>query len=67
MEVEILASLPDFQQLSERFQLVVDAIFGFSFKPPIREPFGQVLKELSQLKIPLVSIDIPSGLSDYWM
>lgn len=48
--------------------LIVDALFGFSFKPPIRAPFDDVLEYLSIPKLlqrpplpPIVSIDIPSG------
>ncbi|KAK5780631.1 NADHX epimerase PWA37_003275 [Arxiozyma heterogenica] len=42
---------------------IVDAIFGFSFKPPIREPFGTIVEELNKLedKIPVVAVDIPTG------
>ncbi|SCU94179.1 LADA_0G07052g1_1 [Lachancea dasiensis] len=42
---------------------VVDAIFGFSFRPPVREPFGSVLKELRKVqeRLPIVSVDIPTG------
>lgn len=45
-------------------QVVLDALFGFSFKPPIRDPFNDVIRYLSDNhgKIaPVVSIDIPSG------
>ncbi|KAI8906897.1 apolipo protein A-I-binding protein [Gorgonomyces haynaldii] len=41
--------------------LIVDAIFGFSFQPPIRQPFDQILQQLRQSTTPIVSIDIPSG------
>lgn len=42
---------------------VVDAIFGFSFKPPLREPFKSILDQLHELQddVPIVSIDVPSG------
>ncbi|KAM3165073.1 NAD(P)H-hydrate epimerase [Lachancea thermotolerans] len=42
---------------------VVDAIFGFSFKPPVREPFGSILQQLrhAQQNLPIVSVDIPTG------
>ncbi|SCU96430.1 LAME_0F16226g1_1 [Lachancea meyersii CBS 8951] len=42
---------------------VVDALFGFSFKPPVREPFGGVLNQLRQAQdqIPIVSVDVPTG------
>lgn len=47
----------------EKTLCIVDAIFGFSFKPPIREPFGTIVKELNKLedKIPIVAVDIPTG------
>ncbi|AMD19187.1 HBR286Cp [Eremothecium sinecaudum] len=42
---------------------VVDAIFGFSFKPPSREPFSEILTELKKRDqaVPIVAVDIPSG------
>lgn len=42
--------------------LIVDSLFGFSFTPPVREPFTQVLRCLAHSKgPPIVSIDIPLG------
>jgi NAD(P)H-hydrate epimerase len=41
--------------------VVLDAVFGFSFKPPVRAPFDEVLSLLTQSKLPIVSVDIPSG------
>ncbi|PHJ22140.1 apolipoprotein a-i binding protein [Cystoisospora suis] len=43
------------------FDLIVDAIFGFSFKGSLRPPFDTVVKELRNSKIPILSVDIPSG------
>ena len=45
------------------FTLIVDAIFGFSFKPPIRDPFKQIITQMAEQKdLPIFSIDIPSGI-----
>lgn len=41
--------------------VILDAIFGFSFKGPVRAPFGVALRLLSESKLPIVSVDIPSG------
>ncbi len=41
--------------------LILDGIFGFSFKGPIRAPFDEMISSLKSCKIPIVSIDIPSG------
>lgn len=47
--------------IDEAYNLVVDAIFGFSFKGAVREPFGSILEVLKNTTLPLASIDIPSG------
>ncbi|KAG6814164.1 hypothetical protein H0H93_013129, partial [Arthromyces matolae] len=41
--------------------VILDAIFGFSFKGPIRAPFDDALPLLTQSGLPIVSVDIPSG------
>lgn len=61
MEVPFLSFLPDSQLVSDSYNLVVDALFGFSFKPPVRPEFSDVMDKLKKVKIPVVSIDIPSG------
>ncbi|RXG55849.1 NAD(P)H-hydrate epimerase [Armadillidium vulgare] len=43
------------------YAAVVDALFGFSFKPPVRPLFEPILDALSQTKVPVASVDIPSG------
>ncbi|KAM9686388.1 NAD(P)H-hydrate epimerase isoform 3-T3 [Trichechus inunguis] len=47
--------------IDELYELVVDAIFGFSFKGDVREPFRSILKVLSGITVPIASVDIPSG------
>lgn len=47
--------------IDELYELVVDAIFGFSFKGDVREPFRGILGVLNGLTVPIASIDIPSG------
>ncbi|XP_051136685.1 pyridoxine/pyridoxamine 5'-phosphate oxidase 1, chloroplastic [Andrographis paniculata] len=58
------------KDLSDGFDIVVDAIFGFSFKGSPRPPFDDIIQKLvalgndSQMKQkspPIVSVDIPSG------
>ena len=47
----------------ENFDLIVDALFGFSFRGPIRKPYDSIISTLCNLKSnPLLfSVDIPSG------
>ncbi|RHY65946.1 hypothetical protein DYB35_003659 [Aphanomyces astaci] len=44
-----------------RYGLVLDGIFGFSFRGPPRPPFDNILTLLARSSTPVVSIDIPSG------
>lgn len=49
--------------IDEAYNLVIDAIFGFSFKGAVREPFGSIVDVLKKTTVPIASIDIPSGQS----
>lgn len=48
-------------QVLDRSDLVLDAIFGFSFSGEIRAPFGDVIQSLKETRLPIVSVDIPSA------
>lgn len=48
-------------EMKNKFTLVVDALFGFSFKPPLRKPFDEIIEAVNKSSLPVVSIDIPSG------
>ena len=62
MNIPFLVCLPNENKLIDKnYQLVVDAIFGFSFTGEIRAPFAEIIENLKQVKIPICSIDIPSG------
>ena len=57
-----LSSLPSPAEIDSQYQVVVDAIFGFSFKgTTVRPPFDNILSALRQVKSPIASVDIPSG------
>jgi NAD(P)H-hydrate epimerase len=43
------------------FSVVVDALFGFSFKGPIREPYKAVISALASSTTPVLAVDVPSG------
>ena len=64
LDIPFVSSLPD--NLSARYDLIIDGIFGFSFNPGggVRPPFDSILKVLRDSTVPIVSIDIPSG--EFW-
>lgn len=43
------------------YGLIVDALFGFSFRPPVRETFRPVMEAMKSTLVPIASIDVPSG------
>ncbi|KAM9243863.1 NAD(P)H-hydrate epimerase isoform 2-T2 [Dugong dugon] len=62
MDIPFLGEMPlEPMMIDELYELVVDAIFGFSFKGDVREPFRSILKVLSGITVPIASVDIPSG------
>ncbi|XP_013112398.1 NAD(P)H-hydrate epimerase isoform X2 [Stomoxys calcitrans] len=61
MNIEFLETCPPSELLNKSYDLIVDALFGFSFKPPVREAFVPIIKALQETRLPIASIDIPSG------
>jgi NAD(P)H-hydrate epimerase len=47
--------------LNTSHDVILDAIFGFSFHPPARAPFDSALRVIGESGLPVVSVDIPSG------
>lgn len=45
----------------EQSDLIIDALFGFSFSGDVREPFKDVVQNLKTTSKPIVAVDIPSG------
>ena len=41
--------------------LIVDAILGTGFRPPVNGLYGEVIQRINAVKAPVVAVDIPSG------
>uniref|UniRef100_A0A8C5QAY0 NAD(P)H-hydrate epimerase n=1 Tax=Leptobrachium leishanense TaxID=445787 RepID=A0A8C5QAY0_9ANUR len=62
MDIPFLPEFPhEAKVIDGAYNLVIDAIFGFSFKGAVREPFGNILSTLKHITVPIASVDIPSG------
>ncbi|KAH1029080.1 hypothetical protein HUJ05_002379 [Dendroctonus ponderosae] len=61
MNIPVLKSLPESSKFETDYGLIVDALFGFSFKPPVREDFVPVIGLMKTTSVPIASVDIPSG------
>ena len=57
LKIDMLEDLPELGQ----YDLVLDAIFGFSFKGPVREPYREVISKMSSSPVPILAVDLPSG------
>lgn len=53
MNIPLLDELPDKCQVSSEYGLIVDALFGFSFKPPVRPEFVGVIELMKNSKVPV--------------
>jgi NAD(P)H-hydrate epimerase len=76
LSIPILKSEQEFEASLKEQDVILDAIFGrpfgvrgiklipgFSFAPPLRPPFHTILRLLHDSKLPILSVDIPSGWS----
>lgn len=68
LDVQELTTLTEVKHLLDlrdsKIKIIIDSLFGFSFKPPLREPFKDLINYLGQNHDhlpPIVSVDIPSG------
>lgn len=57
LDIPALSSLPSLDE----YDLVVDAIFGFSFKGPLRSEYTPAVAAMAASNTPVLSVDIPSG------
>nr|CAG4648142.1 EOG090X0AXR [Moina brachiata]SVE93187.1 EOG090X0AXR [Moina brachiata] len=60
-EIPILSLTPQLEEINQNYHLIVDALFGFSFKPPVRPEFSAIMTNMINSTTPCCSIDIPSG------
>jgi NAD(P)H-hydrate epimerase len=61
MDVKTTVDSDSFRTALSSSDVILDAIFGFSFKPPVRAPFDVALSLITASGLPVVSVDIPSG------
>jgi len=61
-DISFIDTLPTTtEELAVNYSLLIDCVFGFSFKPPVRAQFSPILEALANCSLPLVCVDIPSG------
>ena len=45
-----------------RCELLVDAIFGTGLRGAVREPIANIINAINDLPVPILAVDVPSGL-----
>ncbi|XP_075227189.1 NAD(P)HX epimerase [Lycorma delicatula] len=61
MNIKTIDEFPPKETIESDYNLVVDALFGFSFKPPVKPLFASAVEILQNITTPVCSVDIPSG------
>ena len=51
MNIDVQDQCPN--DINSQYDLIVDALFGFSFKPPVRESFVPIMQQLQCTKLPI--------------
>jgi NAD(P)H-hydrate epimerase len=62
-EVAVGPDSKEIAQLAARCDLVVDAVFGVGLSRAVEGPVAEVLGQLAEVRAPIVSLDLPSGVS----
>jgi hydroxyethylthiazole kinase-like uncharacterized protein yjeF len=57
LNIPVLSHCPSFDD----YDIVVDALFGFSFTGPVKPPYDSLIQSLAESKVPVLSVDVPSG------
>ncbi len=60
-ELEADAEVEELAELLGEADLILDAVVGTGFKPPLRGAATVVREALGRVKVPVVAIDLPSG------
>eukprot|EP00040_Diaphanoeca_grandis_P022768 m.123015 g.123015 ORF g.123015 m.123015 type:complete len:241 (-) comp28955_c0_seq1:1783-2505(-) len=63
--VRVLDKMPTKSDIKQGYNLILDAVFGFSFdvSSGIRAPFDEILETMWTCGVDVVALDIPSGWS----
>ena len=51
------------ENINKMYDIVIDALFGFSFKGKAREPFGSLIETMRTVKIPVVRYTLRPNFS----
>uniref|UniRef100_A0A8D0B3N4 YjeF N-terminal domain-containing protein n=1 Tax=Salvator merianae TaxID=96440 RepID=A0A8D0B3N4_SALMN len=65
MDIPFLSYLPtEVQLISDAYNLVIDALLGVEDSPSDpSEPYYTILATLKHIRVPLISLDVPSGMN----
>lgn len=60
-----IPEITDLKLLSHRPDVLIDGLFGIGLNRELSEPWQQIIDHLNALKLPVLSLDTPSGLDAY--
>lgn len=66
LNIKELHNLHDIEKIEKElqgFDIIVDAIFGTGLSGEVRKPVNLLIKKINETNIPVISVDIPSGLN----
>jgi len=61
MGLSFVDSVPSSEEISRNCDVIVDALFGFSFQGPPRGDFAAIINNIVDSRVPVLSVDVPSG------
>jgi len=65
MGLSFIDTAPSADVISRNYDVIVDALFGFSFQGPPRGEFATVISNIVDSRVPVLSVDVPSGATEF--
>jgi len=58
-----LSELSGSEKIFDDYDLIIDGMFGTGFHGELRDPYQSIVKTINEAELPVIAIDIPSGVN----
>lgn len=60
LDIPVLDCLPSDEEMG-KFSIAIDSMLGIALRGPPQEPYQSIIQDLVRSRVPVISVDVPSG------